>query len=65
MVIFLTLIVLSKGNLLEFSIRKRNNKNQFLFYSTGHKTVKNNLIKTIKVFIKKSKIDGLVILMLS
>ena len=51
--------IASKGNLLEFSIRKRNNKNQFLFYSTGHKTVKNNLIKkTIKAFIKKSKIDG-------
>lgn len=51
--------IASKGNLLEFAIRKRNNKNQFLFYSTGHKTVRNNLIKkTIKSFIKKSKIDG-------
>ena len=35
------------GNLLDFSIRKRNNKNQFLFYSTGHKTIKNNIIKPI------------------
>ncbi len=47
------------GNLLDFSIRKRNNKNQFLFYSTGHKTIKNNIIKkTVKKFIKIAKIDG-------
>ncbi len=47
------------GNLLDFSVRKRNNKNQFLFYSTGHKTIKNDLIKkTVKKFIKIAKIDG-------
>jgi hypothetical protein len=47
------------GQLLDIAIRKRNNQNQFLFYSTGHKTVQNKLIKqTIKYFIKKSKING-------
>ena len=51
--------IASEGKLLDFSIRKRNNKNQFLFYSTGHITVENSLIKkTIKNFILKAKIDG-------
>ncbi len=51
--------IASKGKLLDFSIRKRNNKNQFLFYSTGHITVKNNKIKkTIKDFILRAEIDG-------
>ena len=51
--------IADKGKLLDFSIRKRNNKNQFLFYSTGHITIENKFIKqTIKKFIKKAKIDG-------
>ena len=51
--------IVAKGKLLDFSIRKRNNKNQFLFYSTGHQTIKNNLIKkTIAKFVKIAKIDG-------
>ena len=48
------------GKIKEFSIRKREIKNRFMYYSTGHRLVKNTKIKKlVSQFVSKLNISGI------
>ena len=52
--------IAQNGKLKEFAIRKRQIKNRFMFYSTGHRIVKNLKIKNlISKFVAKLNITGI------
>mgnify|MGYP001194873584 CR=1 FL=1 len=48
------------GVIKEFAIRKRQIKNRFLYYSTGHLTIKNNKIRSlIQKIVKETNLTGI------
>ncbi len=52
--------IAKNGRIKEFCIRLREIKNRFMFYSTGHRIVRDNKIKKlIKNFVSKLKLDGI------
>ena len=52
--------IANNGKILHLSIRLREIKNRFMFYSTGHKIVYIKKIeKLITLFVKKLKLDGI------
>ncbi len=49
-----------KGKIKEFSIRERECQNRFIFYSVGHRIIKNSKIKKlIQKFVSKLKFSGI------
>jgi len=52
--------IAEKGKVREFCIRLREIRNRFMFYSTGHRIIKDNKIKKlISIFVAKLKLDGI------
>ena len=52
--------IAENGKINEFCIRLREIKNRFMFYSTGHRVIKNTKIKKLILkFVKASKLNGI------
>ncbi len=52
--------IAEKGRIKEFCIRLREIRNRFMFYSTGHRIIKDSKIKKlISNFVSKLKLDGI------